>query len=395
MDANGTEAAPETAAVAVDVAVVGGGPTGAMAALGAAEVGWSVALIAPVTDHDPRTTALLMPSVRFLAELGVWRRVARHAAPLVTMRLIDATGRLPRAPELAFDAGEVGLDQFGFNIMNDDLNAGLAERLAESGVVRVDARAEGFQDGSPATVVADGRTVTARLVVAADGAESTIRRQAGIGVREWFYEQSAFVTTLSHERPHGDTSTEFHTSAGPFTLVPLPGDRSSLVWVARPQEAERWMRLDPGPLAREVERRAASLLGHMSVDGARGVIALRGLLANRLGHGSVVLVGEAAHRFPPIGAQGLNLGVRDAAVLRDVLDSARLGGTLSGVAERYDRSRRADVALRAAGVDLLNRSLLSDLVPVSVLRATGLAAAHGFGPLRRAMIRFGLGARAG
>ncbi len=228
-------------------------------------------------------------------------------------------------------------------------------------------------------------------MVAADGANSVVRGDAGFGLRRWAYDQSAFVTTLSHERPHGDTSTEFHTPGGPFTLVPLPGDRSSLVWVGRPDEVARWAGMDPGPLAREIEHRAHKILGRMSVDGPRGTFPLEGLVARQFGRGNIVLVGEAGHRFPPIGAQGLNLGVRDVATLHGLLEGARQTGTLAGLGDVYDTRRRLDVNVRSVGVDLLNRSLLSDFMPVAGLRALGVAAVRNVGPLRRAMMRVGLG----
>jgi 2-octaprenyl-6-methoxyphenol hydroxylase len=234
------------------------------------------------------------------------------------------------------------------------------------------------------------RDVRAALVVAADGSRSLVREKAGIAVRRWTYDQSAFVTTLAHARPHGNTSTEFHAPGGPFTLVPLPGDRSSLVWVDRPEEVDRVVALDPGPLAREIERRAHNILGRMSVDGPRGTIPMEGMVAHSFGTGAVVLVGEAGHRFPPIGAQGLNLGLRDVEILRELLGRGGKAG-LEDAAGRYDRRRRLDVGTRTLGVDVLNRSLLSDAPPFAVLRTVGLTAAHGIGPLRRTMMRLGLG----
>ncbi len=384
--------AASSAALHADIAVVGAGPTGLTAALGAAEAGWTVALVAPVAARDPRTTALLQPAIRHLTALGVWSRVAGEAAPLVTMRLVDSTGRLPRAPEIVFDSHELGLEAFGYNIPNDILNAALRDRLAEAGVITVDAPADDFEDGPTPLVRAAGRTVVSRLVVAADGAQSLVRELAGLGVRRWTYDQAAFVTTLGHERPHGNTSVEFHTASGPFTLVPLPGNRSSLVWVARPEEAERWAKTDPGPLAREIERRSNAWLGRMTVDGPRGTVPLTGLIASRFGAGRVVLVGEAAHRFPPIGAQGLNLGMADAATLAALLADARRGGALADVPAAYDRRRRLEVSARTLSVDLLNRSLLTAMPPVTVGRAFALAAARNIAPLRNAMMRYGLGA---
>lgn len=375
----------------VDVAVVGGGPTGAIAALAAAEAGWRTALVAPEVDRDPRTTALMLPAVAMLDDLGVWPLTVEAAAPLITMRLVDDTGRLPRAPEIAFDATEIGLDQFGFNVPNDALNAALSTRLAAADVVRVDARASALMPGLPATVATARGPVAADLVVGADGFHSLVRDEMGFGARRWSYPQSALATTLAHERPHGDTSVEFHTAHGPFTLVPLPGERSSLVWVDRPQETARRAALAPEALAREIEQRAHFVLGAMRVDGPCGTFALEGLVATRFGRANVVLVGEAGHRFPPIGAQGLNLGLRDVATLGELLTAARENGTLAGLADAYDHRRRLDVGVRTVGVDLLNRSLLSSFVPVSAVRTLALSAARTVGPLRRTMMRLGIG----
>lgn len=385
----GAGAAADGAATAlsVDVAVVGAGPVGSLAALAAAEAGHRVALIAPAAGRDPRTTALLMPSVVLLEALGVWLAVAQAAAPLRTMRIVDDTGRLPRAPEVAFDAHELGAEAFGYNVPNDALGGALAALLAAGNVVRVEAAATGYAPGAAGTVLTDAGPVRASLVVAADGANSVIRRDAAIGARRWSYDQAAFVTTLSHERPHNETSVEFHTDSGPFTLVPLPGLRSSLVWVGRPDDVARRARLDPGPLAREIEGRARGILGRMAVDGPRGVLPMEGLVAHRFGAGRVVLVGEAAHKFPPIGAQGLNLGYRDVAALR-----ALLRRRLDEVPPVYDLRRRADVALRTVSVDLLNRSLLTGFFVPTLGRVLGMAAARNVGPVRRAMMRFGLGA---
>jgi 2-octaprenyl-6-methoxyphenol hydroxylase len=379
-------------ALAVDAAVVGAGPAGATAALALAAEGLSVALVGPAPAADPRTTALLAGSIGLLDRLAVWPRVSHAAAPLRVMRLVDDTGRLIRAPEVAFDAAELGLEAFGWNIPNDALNAGLAAALAETSVMRITAPAADIVPGEAhVSIGAGGREIRARLAVAADGAASPTREAAGIPVRRWRYPQTAFVTTLRHELPHRGVSTEFHTPTGPFTLVPLPGDRSSLVWIERPAEAERLAALDDAALSRAIERKAHSILGAMTVDGPRGLLPLEGHVAQRFAERRVALVGEAAHRFPPIGAQGLNLGLRDVAALAGAVRAAPDAGAAEVLA-RYDRARRLDVTTRTAGVDLLDRSLLSGFLPVQLARGLGLWAAGRFPPIRRLMMRQGLGA---
>lgn len=229
----------------------------------------------------------------------------------------------------------------------------------------------------------------ARLVIGADGRQSRVRDAAGITTRDWRYPQIALTAILGHRRDHRETSTEFHTRSGPCTLVPLPGHRSSLVWMLEPREAERIAALDDATFARSVERQTHSLLGAMTVEGARGRVPMGGLSVTRFGANRMALIGEAAHVFPPIGAQGLNLGLRDVAALRRVLHDAEDPGS-DAVIAAYDSARQTDVRLRTGAVDALNRTLLTDLLPADLMRGAGLLALSQIGPLRRIVMRQGL-----
>ncbi len=377
-----------------DVAVVGAGAAGLVAALAFRAAGFETVLVGRSEPRgDGRTVALLDGSVRMLRRLGAWERVAPQAAPLETMRLIDDTGSLFRPPPVSFRAREIGLEAFGWNVESDRLVAALAEAADAADVARLDAGAADYaEEGGAARVALDtGETVRADLVVAADGRRSLIRERAGIATRDWSYPQTALTTILAHARDHGDISTEFHTRHGPFTLVPLPGRRSSLVWVAAPRDAERLAELDDAAFALTVERQAHSILGAMRVDGPRGRAPMAGLSVERYGAGRAALVGEAAHVFPPIGAQGLNLGLRDVAALVDAACDARDAGEgTPGALARYGRGRAMDVRLRTLAVDTLNRTLLADLLPADLLRGAGLLLLDRIRPLRRLVMREGV-----
>jgi 2-octaprenyl-6-methoxyphenol hydroxylase len=225
-----------------------------------------------------------------------------------------------------------------------------------------------------------------------------VREAVGIGVDEWRYDQAAVVCDLRHTLPHHDTSTEFHTPHGPFTLVPLTGgNRSSLVWVDCPEEAQRHAALSDADIAAEIERRSHFILGSVTMDSLRQVFPLSGMTAHAFAANRAMLVGEAAHLFPPIGAQGLNLGYRDVAALGDILDET-LGknGDDPGspaVIAAYDRARRGDILSRTAAVDALNRTLLSDFLPVQALRGLGLFLIDRVPMLRQMAMRQGVAVR--
>jgi 2-octaprenyl-6-methoxyphenol hydroxylase len=385
-----------TKPLTVEVAIVGGGPAGLTAAIALAEAGIETALIArrPIPDH--RTTALLSGSVTALETLGVWAGCVAQAAPLRVMRIVDATARLVRAPEVRFAASEIGLDAFGHNIENRYLLAALearAQTLPSLTRIEDDAQAVETNDAGATIILKSGDSIAARLVVGADGRRSLCRTAAGIESDGRAYPQTALTFNLSHTRPHQDISTEFHTESGPFTLVPLPGERSSLVWVVEPAEAERIAALDDVALSDEIEQRAHSILGKIVVEPGRGIFPLAVETVRHFGQNRIALIGEAAHLIPPIGAQGLNLGLRDAACIGELVVSARRDGGDVGAPDlltRYDTLRRADVKSRTFAVDLLNRTLLSDFLPVQSARGLALYLIDRIGPLRRAVLREGV-----
>jgi 2-octaprenyl-6-methoxyphenol hydroxylase len=382
---------------AFDVAVIGGGPAGLAAAIALAQGGAKTALLARRAPYaDNRTTALLGGSVDLLRQLEVWPRCEDKAAALQAMRLVDDTGRLIRAPEVRFSSDEIGIDAFGYNIENRLLMIALEDRAAEtSGLTRFDDEADAVTPEDAAITVHTGRgeTLTARLVVGADGRQSLCREAAGIAVRRRELNQAAVTFNISHSRPHRNISTEFHTPQGPCVFVPLPGNRCSVVWVAAPKEAERLMALSDEELSEAAEKQSHSILGRVDVEPGRHLFPLAIEQPRQFAKARVALVGEAAHVVPPIGAQGLNMGLRDAADIAEIVGQAVASGEDPGspqVLKRYDSARRADVTSRTFAIDIANRSLLSDLLPMQSLRAAGLHLIGSFGPLRRLAMREGL-----
>ena len=402
--------------------VVGGGPAGLTAAIVLAEGGLSTVLIGPRPGQaDNRTTALLAGSVTALETLGVWDRCRDQSAPLRVMRIVDDTGRLWRAPEVKFDAGEIGLEAFGYNIENRHLVAALDARAEALPNLRlIDDQVTEVTPGEEevSVVLKSGERLRAPLVIGADGRRSLCRAAAGITLDERDYPQVALTVSFAHSRPHRDASTEFHTPSGPFTVVPLRGafpgaegtgspsgnateqklgQRSSLVWVLDPEDSEDIAALDDDELSAEIERASHSILGKVKVEPGRGLFPLRVGSAKPFAKHRIALVGEAAHVIPPIGAQGLNLGLRDAATIGELaVEAHRHGGDIGGEAllARYDRMRRADVGSRTFAVDLLNRTLLSDLLPAQGARGLGLYMIDRIGPLRRNVMREGVTPRA-
>lgn len=379
---------------AAEVAVIGGGAAGLVSAIALRMAGADTVLIAPAAVADHRTTALLAGSVTALDTLGVWQGCRPQAAPLREIRIVDDTARLLRAPEVRFSAAEIGLEAFGYNIENRHLLAALEARAAQLRLTRIAAPALAVEsDSACVTITHNGGKIRVRLAVGADGARSLCRAAAGIGSQRRTYPQAALTLNLEHARPHQDISTEFHTEHGPFTLVPLPGRRSSLVCVLAPERAHQLAAMPDAELSAEIERRAHSLLGPMRIEQGRGFFPLALETADALARSRIALIGEAAHVVPPIGAQGLNLGLRDGAAIAEIVADARRQDRDIGAAEvlaRYETQRRADVASRAVAVDLLNRSLLTGFVPVHGMRGLSLYLVDRIGPLRRALMREGV-----
>lgn len=392
-----------------DIVVAGGGLSGMAAAAAFAHGGFKTLCVDPATpvtsgsepDADLRTTALLQPSRALLDEIGLWQRLAPHATELATMRIVDAGGSTPN-PRLVrdFRSTDIGALPFGWNLPNWLLRREFVAELADLdrvthrtgvGVSDVFSR-----DSAVHLRLSDGSNVTSKLLVGADGRGSKVRDCAGIGVRTTRYAQKALAFAVTHDAPHGNISTEIHRSGGPFTLVPLP-DRdgkpcSAVVWMERGPEAARLMQLDESAFSAAATARSGGLYGPLVLAGARTIWPIISQIADRFHATRIALVAEAAHVVPPIGAQGLNMSLTDIGTLVNLVTGQADPGDAE-LLKRYSRARRSDVALRVTGIDLLNRTSMLTPKPLRDLRRGGIAALHGLAPLRRSLMKLGLGAQ--
>jgi len=390
-----------------DVAVVGAGPAGIATALALAHIGADVALIGPEPPKtsavasaggtaETRTAALLASSVDFLTRLGVWETLEPHAAPLKVIHIVDGSRSPLRSPDIAFKASELGLPAFGYNIVNTVLTGSLYDQAQAtlSKVLPEGVEAITIGGAEARLTLSGGQTVSARLVAGADGRRSICRDAAGIQTRAWHYDQGAIASSFRHTKLHDGVSTELHKAQGSLTTVPMPDPlQSALIWIGTPKETDQRLACGKDQFAAELQELLGDTLGAITAVGPRAGFPVAGLTAKTLARNRTALVGEAAHVMPPIGAQGLNLGLRDSAALADcVADALRQERDPGGapVLDAYADARRLDVLSRAVGVDLLNRSLLTGLLPVQAARGAVFAGLNAFAPLRRLVMRVGL-----
>jgi 2-octaprenyl-6-methoxyphenol hydroxylase len=399
-----------------DLAIVGAGLNGSLLALAAGEAGLRTALIdrAPLAamataDFDGRTTAIAATSQRLFEAVGVWREIADGAEPILDIRISDA-GHDGRASPLFlhFDHREAAGESetaspMGWIVENRFLRAALLRRLAACPQVELIAPDEALEterDLHRATIrLKSGRTLVARLVASAEGRFGSMREDAGIGARQWSYDQTSIVLVVRHEKPHRGIAQEKFLPGGPFAILPMRDSaegwhRSSIVWTERADLARRLLELDPGRFQAELARRFGDYLGAVEPIGPRLSHPLGLVHADRYVERRLVLVGDAAHGIHPIAGQGYNLGVRDIAALVEVLvDAHRLGLDIGAAdtLERYARWRRTDNFTMVAATDLLNRLFSNDIAPLRLLRDVGLAGVNRVPSLRRFFVRHAMG----
>ena len=390
-----------SASLSVDLLVVGGGLAGLSLALACAGAGLEVAV---VDREDPartvgeafdgRTTAIAFGSKQVLAGIGLWPEIAGDAEPILEIRVADAGAPL----FLHYDHRDIGEDPLGWIIENRVLRRALLACVARQPTLRHLAPAEVVfveRDAAGVTAtLADGRRIRAALCAAADGKESPLRRAAGIGTVEWPYPQAGIVCTVRHERPHGGVAVEHFLPSGPFAILPMTERRSSIVWTERAALAPHFMKLGEAEFAAEIAKRFGDYLGRLDPVGPRWCYPVSLMVAESFAADRLALVGEAAHVIHPIAGQGLNLGIRDLAVLAElVVDARRLGLDIGApdLLARYERWRRVDTLTLAAVTDALNRLFSNDVAPLRLARDVGLAAVNRLPPLKRFLMRHAMG----
>lgn len=396
-----TGASDPGAAVDADIAVIGGGMVGGALACALAGAGLSVVVVDPepaqtqiAAAFDGRASAIAAGSKQVLSTIGLWHDIAPQAQPILDIRVSDGNSPL----FLHYDNVALGDGPLGYIVENRVLRRAVFAMLDRlENVALLDGRtALSLKRGPARAVVAldDGSRVNAALAIAADGRGSPTRMAAGIGVTQWRYGQTGIVCTVAHERPHDGVAQEHFRPPGPFAILPMTGNRSSIVWTERDELAAAIMALDEVGFTAELALRFGDYLGALEVVGPKFSYPLALLHADSYVGERLALAGDAAHAMHPIAGQGFNLGVRDVAALGEVVvDAARLGLDIGSTAvlERYQRWRRFDNSLMLAVTDGLNRLFANDVAPIRLARDAGLAAVNKMPSLKKALMRHAMG----
>jgi 2-octaprenyl-6-methoxyphenol hydroxylase len=384
-----------------DVLIIGGGMAGLILAAALGSAGVSTAVIEPLapeklldTGFDGRTTAISAGSRNALASIGVWPGMGDEAADILEIRVSDEHSPL----FLHYDHAELDDGPLGHIVENRIIRSALLERLTTLSSVKLffGRRVESLdREGQFARAfLSDGTTLVAQLAIATDGRGSPTRKAANIKVRQWRYPQIGIVCTVQHQYPHHGVAQEKFLPAGPFAILPMTGQRSSIVWTEKAELAPVLLELPDQEFAEELQIRFGDYLGDLEVVGPKFSYPLGLLHADHYIAPRLALAGDAAHAIHPIAGQGLNIGIRDAAALAEIIvDALRLGldpGSVN-VLEGYERWRRFDNTMMIAATDGLNRIFSNDVGPIKFARDVGLAAVNRTPSLKRLFMRHAMG----
>ena len=384
-----------------DVLIIGGGMAGLILAAALGSAGVSTAVIEPLapeklldTGFDGRTTAIAGGSRNALTSIGVWPGMGDEAADILEIRVSDEHSPL----FLHYDHAELDDGPLGHIVENRIIRSVLLERLTTLSSVKLffGRRVESLdREGQFARAfLSDGTTLVAQLAIATDGRGSPTRKAANINVRQWRYPQIGIVCTVQHQYPHHGVAQEKFLPAGPFAILPMTGQRSSIVWTEKAELAPALLEVPDQEFAEELQIRFGDYLGDLEIVGPKFSYPLGLLHAEHYIAPRLALAGDAAHAIHPIAGQGLNIGIRDAAALAEIIvDALRLGldpGSVN-VLEGYERWRRFDNTMMIAATDGLNRIFSNDVGPIKFARDVGLAAVNRTPPLKRLFMRHAMG----
>lgn len=386
-----------------DIIVTGAGPAGLTLSALLARAGFHVVLVDAELPRDQnhgatgRTAALLNGSINVIKAAGIWDSLKDRVTPLRTMRIVDDSLPERGRVSIEFKARDIGQEQFGFNIPNDLLRDTLLHHirgLSAVSHIAPDKISDYAVEGQTVCARTEGgKTIEASLIIGTDGRHSVVRALSGIDAKKHDYTQIAMTCLIEHSKPHNFTSTEFHRSGGPFTFVPMEGNTSSVVWAEKAEDARRLLAMKRDAYQQAIQDRSCGLLGTITLKSAPESWPLMLLNARALTGHRAAIAAEAAHVMSPIGAQGLNLSLRDIAALTETLvDAARLGEDIGSaiVLERYAARRKTDIASRVIGIDNLNRAVANDQTLVKDLRRLGLKTLGNFPLLKNFIMHQGL-----
>lgn len=387
--------------IAAEVLVVGGGPIGALTACALASAGVSVAVVEAAEPAqlarpgtDGRSIAIALTAKRVMEAAGVWPLLADEAQPILEIRVTDGASPL----FLHYDHDAIGEDPFGWIVENTTIRRAALARLAQLPSARLvaPARVAHLERGATqaTATLEDGRIIQAQLVIACDGRGSPTRKAAGIDITRWDYHQSGIVCTVAHEKPHRGIAHERFLPSGPFAILPMTGNRSSIVWTEKSHLCPAIVGQDDAAFLGELMTRFGQFLGKVELAGPRFFYPLSLQFAERSIDRRLALAGDASHGMHPIAGQGMNMGIRDVAALAEVVvDARRLGMDLGGpeVLERYQRWRRFDNMLMLGLTDVLNRLFSNDIGPLKIARELGLAAVQRLPGTKRFFMKHAMG----
>lgn len=348
------------------------------------------------TDITGRTVALMDSSLNVIKAANIWDSIKDQSCPMKAMRIIDDSRGDSKVIETDFEAREIGMKEFGYNIPNALLRAALFDDIKKVKNIKIHNSAfTSFSYENTAIIASfeDGSKLKASLLTGADGRNSSVRKAANITSHIKKYDQSAITCIINHSRTHNSTATEFHRSGGPFALVPMPGNQSSVVWVEKHERAENLLRLKKHEFEQALEKNSNRLLGGITLETTPISWPLSTIKANKLTVPRIALIAEAAHVMSPITAQGLNLSLRDVAALAEVIaDALRVGLDIgsNSVLNKYEKRRSLDIDTRVFGVDSMNKLVSNDISIIRDLRRLGLKATAQTPPLKRFAMKHGL-----